>query len=329
MNLTSIRSSLEDRQLAIYFLAIAMAGATAWARSDTDGLSTAIEPLLAVMLFVTFLQVPLIELGRALSNLRFLAALLLTNFLVVPVFVAVLLPWLPSDPMVRIGILLVLLTPCIDYVVTFAHLGKADAKSLLASTPLLLGLQMLLLPLYLRVFMGDAAEGLVQWRPFLHAFIWLIAAPLALAAICQAWGTRTRAGARVVEGLGILPVPATAVVLYAVIAAVAPQLGSALSAVKQVVPIYVIYAVIAPLLGWIVARASDLSPEQGRSVAFSAGTRNSLVVLPLGLAIPGALPLIPAVIVTQTVVELISELIYIRVLPRFGASVSRPRSPYS
>jgi ACR3 family arsenite efflux pump ArsB len=53
-------------------------------------------------------------------------------------------------------------------------------------------------------------------------------------------------------------------------------------------------------------------------VAFSTATRNSLVVLPLGLAIPGAVPLLPAVIVAQTLVELLSELMYIRLLPKLG-----------
>src|SRR5690606_17376063 len=32
--------------------------------------------------------------------------------------------FLPPEPLVRLGVLLVLLTPCIDYVVTFAHLGR-------------------------------------------------------------------------------------------------------------------------------------------------------------------------------------------------------------
>lgn len=46
---------------------------------------------------------------------------------------------------------LVLLTPCIDYVVTFSHLGRADARLLLAATPTLLVVQMLLLPAHLVV----------------------------------------------------------------------------------------------------------------------------------------------------------------------------------
>lgn len=319
MPLASLRSVLEIRQVAIYFAAVVLAGLVAWQWPASTAMAPAIDPLLAFMLFVTFLQVPLTELRRAWSNMRFLGALLLANFVAVPVLVAVLLPWMPQDPLLRIGVLLVLLTPCIDYVVTFAHLGKADAKPLLASTPLLLAAQTLLLPVYLGVFMGDAAAGLVQWEPFLHAFIWLIAVPLSLAAVCQAWATRSTAGERAVEWLGLLPVPATAAVLFVVVASVAPQLGLALDAVRQVAPIYVAFAVVAPILGLGAARLCRLPSDQGRAVAFSAATRNSLVVLPLGLAIPGALPWVPAVIVTQTLVELVSELVYVKVAPRLGA----------
>ncbi len=323
MSSVSLRTLLETRQVVIYFTAVALAGALAWRWPASTALAPAIDPLLALMLFVTFLQVPLTELRRAGADLRFLGALLLANFVAVPVLVALLLPWMPADPLLRIGVLLVLLTPCIDYVVTFAHLGRADARALLAATPVLLAAQMLLLPATLGLFMGDAAAGLVRWQPFLHAFVWLIAAPLLLAAACQAWAARSAAGERVVGWLGLLPVPATAAVLFVVVAAVAPQLGLALGAVRQVAWLYAVFAVTAPLLGWGAARLWRLPLEQRRAVAFSSATRNSLVVLPLGLAIPGAVPWVPAVIVTQTLVELVSELVYVKVLAGVGAGRGR------
>lgn len=318
MKSATLRSLLEAHQAAIYFAAVAAAAAMAWQVPGTQALTPAIDPLLAFMLFVTFLQVPLTELRRTWSNLRFLGALLTANFVVVPLFVAVLLPWLPADPLLRTGALLVLLTPCIDYVVTFAHLGRADARALLACTPALLAAQMVLLPLFLGMFLGGAAAGLVRWEPFLHAFLWLIAVPLALAAACRAWGARPGMGVRTVAVLGVLPVPATAAVLFVVVAAIMPRLEAAQGAALAVVPVYVAYGIAAPLLGWLVARAWRLPVEQGRAVAFSSATRNSLVMLPLGLAVPGAVPWIPAAIVAQTMVELIGELIYIKLLPRLG-----------
>lgn len=84
-------------------------------------------------------------------------------------------------------------------------------------------------------------------------------------------------------------------------------------------PIYLAYAVVAPMLGWMVARASGLDAGGTRAVAFSAATRNSLVILPLAFAVPGGVPLVPAVVVTQTVIELASELVYVRWIPRLSA----------
>lgn len=63
-----------------------------------------------------------------------------------------------------------------------------------------------------------------------------------------------------------------------------------------------------------MARMFGLEAVAGRAVAFSSSTRNSLVVLPLALSVPGAIPILPAVIVTQTLVELLSELVYVRLI---------------
>lgn len=316
----ALRDRLEHRQIIIYFAAVVVAAAVALLVPGTEALEGAINPALALMLFVTFLQVPLADLGRAFTRIRFLGALLTTNFLIVPLLVALLVQFLPADPMVRLGVLLVLLTPCIDYVVTFSHIGRADARLLLAATPMLLIAQMLLLPAYLHVFLGDAAAELVHLGPFVHAFVWLIAIPLVLAALVQLWAARSGAGQRVAAGLGLLPVPATALVLFVVVAAMMPQLGAAIEPALRVIPLYVAFAVVAPLIGWTVARLWRLDAPAGRAVAFSAGTRNSLVVLPLALAVPGAIPVLPAIIVTQTMVELVASVIYMRLIPRLGAT---------
>ncbi|WCF13659.1 hypothetical protein N4G58_08505 [Edwardsiella piscicida] len=120
--------------------------------------------------------------------------LFLTQFLLMPALVALLLPFLPPDPLLRLGVLLVLLSPCIDYVVTFAQLGRADARLLLAATPLLLLVQALLLPLYLHLFLGELAADVVRPAPFIAAFIGLIVLPLGLAALTQRVCRRRRYG---------------------------------------------------------------------------------------------------------------------------------------
>lgn len=323
----SLREALDRHQVLIYFAAVIGAAAAATLAPSLRALESAISPALALMLFATFLQVPLDRLGKAFAQTRFLAALLTANFVVVPILVAGLFQFLPSEPLLRLGALLVLLTPCIDYVVTFSHLGRADARALLTATPLLLVVQMLLLPVYLALLLGADAAKFVQSGPFLYAFLWLIVVPLVVAAALQVWARRHAAGKRTASALGLLPVPATALVLFIVVASVVPQLGPARDSALKVIPVYVAFAVLAPMLGWLVGRLFRLPPEDGRAVAFSAATRNSLVVLPLALAVPDAIPVLPAVVVTQTLLELVSELVYVRLLPRLGESASQIERP--
>ena len=310
------RERLESLQVPIYWGAVLLAGGCALVLEQTEWLHAWINPALALMLYVTFLQVPLAALARALQHWRFMAALLTTNFVAIPLLVWCLSFALPADEVLRFGVLLVLLAPCIDYVVTFAHMGKADARLLLASTPVLLLVQMLLLPVYLQLMLGEHAASLVQAEPFLQAFVWLIVLPLVLAMATQWWAARTSLGAKISDGLGLLPVPATALVLWVVVTAVVPQMGGASGAVWQVLPVYVAFSVVAPVLAWQVAKAFQLEATAGRAVAFSGSTRNALVVLPLVFAVPGALPVLPAVVVTQTLVELLSELVYIKLLSK-------------
>tara|TARA_R110002110_G_scaffold415612_1_gene651446 strand:- start:285 stop:1292 length:1008 start_codon:yes stop_codon:yes gene_type:complete len=320
VQLNILRETLENHQVGICFVAVVLGVIAALTLSGTTALEAGINSALAFMLFVAFLQVPLVELRLAFSRFRFLAVLLLTNFVVIPGLVGILVQFLPPDPLVRLGVLLVLLTPCIDYVVTFSHLGRADARLLLAATPALLIVQMLLLPVYLGLFLGPEAGSLVQVEPFVRAFVWLIVVPLAVAIFVQLWANRRDCGARALSVLGLLPVPATALVLFVVVAAVVPLLGLVFDDTFRVVPIYVAFAVVAPLVGWGVSRLFRLDAPAGRAVAFSAATRNSLVVLPLAFAVPGAVPLLPAIIVTQTLIELVSELIYVRLAPKFGSN---------
>src|SRR5690348_18109876 len=109
---------------------------------------------------------------------RFLSAALVVNFLVVPLVVAAMSTFLPADQAVRAGVLMVLLCPCVDYVIVFSGLAGASNRRLLAATPLVLLVQMLLLPLFLYLFLGSDLGSVVAVVPFLRAFAFLIVIPL-------------------------------------------------------------------------------------------------------------------------------------------------------
>lgn len=313
-----LRSALDARQVTIYFLAIIGGSAFGLTTPAASSFERVINPALALMLFATFLQVPLAEIAAAFRNVRFIAALVAANFVAMPAISAGLIQLLPEDPMLRLGVLFVLLTPCIDYVITFTHLGRGNARALLAMTPMLLVLQMLLLPAYLNFMLGSEVSNIVAAGPFLHAFIWLIAVPLVLAAVVQALMRRNEKLAKAGRVLDLLPVPATAFVLFVVLASVMPQVGLAQRAALHAAPIYIVFALIAPLIGKLAAGLMRLDAISARAVSFSASYRNSLVILPLAFAVPGGVPLLPAVILTQTIVELCFLPVYVRWIPRLS-----------
>ncbi|MBD0023706.1 arsenic resistance protein [Gordonia pseudamarae] len=317
-----IVDTMDRHQVPIYIVAIIVGALAGLAVPDTTGsLSSVMNPALAALLFVTFLQVPIASLAEAARDTRFLSALLVVNFVVVPLLVAALLPLLPGDDAVRIGVLLVLLCPCVDYVVVFTGLAGGDAARLVAATPLLLLAQMALLPLYLRLFMDDAIGDILDVRPFVEAFVVIIVVPLLLAWLTQ-WLVRADLRRPTPRGLRRLPdtaaatmVPLMVLVLVVVTASQVPHIDGRAGDVARVVPVYIAFLAAMIVLGAALARLWRLPPPRARAVAFSAATRNSLVVMPLALALPDGMEIAAAVIVAQTLVEVVGMAICVRAVP--------------
>lgn len=296
----------------MYLGAIAAGAAVGWWLPGAGpGFAHLISPVLGALLYVTFLQVPAKDLVRSLRDGRFLSAALLVNFVVVPLVVAAMFTFLPADQAVRMGVLLVLLNPCVDYVIVFSGLAGASSHRLLAATPLLLIAQMLLLPLYLLLFLGPDLADVVEIGPFIRAFLFLIVIPLALA-----WATQTWAPAQVTRKLTAIVIPLMAATLFVVVASQVPKISHDLSDVLGVVPFYVLFLLVMAFAGLGVARLFRLDVPAGRAVIFTGATRNSLVVLPLALALPDRLSLAAAIVVTQTLVEVLGMVAYVRLVPR-------------
>lgn len=307
---------LERHQVAVYLGAIAAGVGVGLAAPGAGArLELAINPVLGALLYATFLQVPAAELFGSLRAGRFLAAVLAINFLVVPLVVAAMFGFLPADQAIRLGVLLVLLTPCVDYVIVFSGLAGASSQRLLAATPLLLLAQLLLLPVFLFLFLGQGLAEVVEVGPFVEAFLVLIVIPLTLAWATQGWAKRQRAGAAVAATVSAAIVVLMAATLLVVVASQVPRLGENVTGVLTLVPFYVLFLVVMAVAGLAVSRLFRLDRPDARAVVFSGATRNSLVVLPLALALPDALAVAAVVVVAQTLVEVVGMVIYVRVVP--------------
>jgi ACR3 family arsenite efflux pump ArsB len=180
-----------------------------------------------------------------------------------------------------------------------------------------------LLPLYLWLFVGSEFVAAVELEPFVEAFVLLIALPLAAGALTQYLAGRgARVARAVAQGAAAAMVPLMVATLALVVASQISAVSERLGALVQVVPVYVAFVMVMVPVGMAAGRLAGLDVPGRRAIAFSGATRNSLVVLPLVLALPATFDLAALVVVTQTLVELVAMVVLVRLVPRLIPEVT-------
>lgn len=318
------RQQLERHQVWIYLGAIlAGLGVGSIAQAFATSFEAVLWPVLGLLLYATFTQVPLNHLPEAFRDRRYIGAILVGNFVLIPLVVWGLLVFLPDDPAIRLGVLLVLLVPCTDWYITFTHLSGGDTRRAIAATPVNLLVQIGLLPAYLWMFMGNAFLELLAADRIGLVFVTLIVLPLLAAWLTERWAERSRQGPGLVERLGWLPVPLLGVVVFLIAASQIQAVFGALPVMGHVLGVFVAFLVIAALIGAFAGKLLDLPAPSANALIFSLGTRNSFVVLPLALALAPQWQTATVVIVFQSLVELFGMVAYLWLVPRFLAPANR------
>jgi arsenite transporter len=310
------RQALEKYQVLVYLAAIGCGLTIGILIPDRTGIvESLLWPILALLLYATFTQVPLVHLRQATADIRFATAAVIGNFLLIPALVWGMMNLLPSDPALRLGILLVLLVPCTDWFITFTHLGGGDAKHAITFAPISLILQIVLLPLYLWLFLGEAFAVTVARQEMIAAFAGLIVLPLLAAFATEKWVEKAPRRSQILERLVWLPVPLLGVVVFIIAATQVNLVTASPGILGQLLVVFVGFLVVAALMARLLASLFRLPMTQGRILAFSLGTRNSFVVLPLALALPPSYDLAVVAIVFQSLVELIGMVAYLWCVP--------------
>ncbi|RKQ36514.1 bile acid:sodium symporter [Kocuria tytonis] len=308
---------LQRFQVHLYLAAIALGAAAGWLVPPLgEAVEPAVTPVLALLLYATFLGIPLRRLGRAFRAPRFLAGVLLLNFVAVPLVVLALVHGTGLQGPLLTGALLVLLAPCVDYVIVFTGLAGGAADRLLATTPFLMLAQILALPVLLRWFPQADAAGALPWSRFTGALVLVVLAPLLAAAVTQ-WATsRGPLGRAWERRVAAAMVPLMMLTLGTVVASQTARIGSRVAELLPLVPLYLGFAAVMTVLGWAAGLVVGLGGRERRAVLFTGVTRNSLVVLPLALAVPGTSGAEPLAVVTQTLVELLVMVVLVWLVPR-------------
>jgi ACR3 family arsenite efflux pump ArsB len=320
------RITLERRQVWVYLAAIALGLGAGSAWPDlAPSLEALLWPTLMLLLYATFVQVPLLHMREAFGDRRFVAAVLIGNFVLLPLVAWVLVLWLPDDPVLVVGVLLVLLVPCTDWFITFTQLGGGNVPRAIAVTPLNLLLQLLLLPAWLWLIAG--ADDLPRLAAAdMAPALAVVIVPLVLAALTERWIEARPKREAFRERLAWWPVPLLAIVVFQIAAAQVSEVLAATQLFSTVVPVFAVFLLAAAGLAKLLARWMSLPADQGRTLAFSLGTRNSFVVLPFALSLPAGWELATVVIVVQSLVELLGMVLFLWWVPRhlFSSAMTHP-----
>lgn len=310
------RLTLERRQVWIYLSAIigGLLVGSVW-----PGIAPYFEmllwPVLVCLLYVTFVQVPLLHLREAFRDHRFVVAMLVGNFIALPLLAWALIQWLPADAAIRLGVLLVLLMPCTDWFITFSQLGGGNVPGAIAITPLNLLLQLLLLPVYLWLMLGTHLAIMLSLTEIWPALL-VVIVPLIAAVVSERWIEAQPVHVKLRERLVWWPVPLLALVFFLIAGAQVNAVSEALGLFPVIVPLFVAFLLLAALIAKGLARWMVLPTDQGRTLAFSLGTRNSFVVLPLALLLPVGWEIAAVVVIVQSLVELFGMAFYLWWVPR-------------
>lgn len=188
---------VERHQVALYLgsmaVGVACAGLGGWSQISEQLVPYA----LGALLWTNFTLMPLAGMNVG-QHKMLVRRVVLAATLGTPILVALLVPlFIPEGGPVALAAAIVLLAPCVDYVVVFTCIAGGEYRGLLAATPYLLSAQILSIPIWTSVYsyigiidirVGEEifplpAESYLSLAPLI--------VPLAAAYLAQRWSARS------------------------------------------------------------------------------------------------------------------------------------------
>ncbi len=266
-----------------------------------------ILPALTLLLTGAFLQVPLRDFHKALGYGRVVIASLLINFVWTPA-----LAWglgalfLGGQPEVWVGFLMLMVTPCTDWYLVFTGLSKGNLPLSTALLPLNLGLQLVLLPVYLFTLAGAVVP--VPWSVLLESVTLVLVVPLGVAQAGRYLAERFTSPGWL-QNLALPWVQRAQMPLLALaIGAVFASRGGALwhnpyLVLTLLLPVGLFYAANLAL-AWVVSRGLKSTYANFVSLSYTTLARNSPIALAIAVVAFPEAPLIALALVIGPLIEL-------------------------
>lgn len=169
--------------ILIFAIVIGLITSNIYILSNNTG--NLINLFLCIMLYGLFLEVPLKNLKKSFTNIKFTSTTLIINFIWTPLFGYFLGNlFLNGNIDIFIGFFMLILTPCTDWYLVFTKMAKGDLNLSLSLLPINLILQIILLPIYLILFFSS--NNSMNYIDLGYSLLIVIVIPFILAQITKA-----------------------------------------------------------------------------------------------------------------------------------------------
>jgi len=304
----------------------AIAGGT-FEPTIANAISLGVPIGLFAMMYPAMTNVRLTEVGQAFRSPRQLGTVLFFNFALAPFFMLLLANVFVADPELRTGLILYGLAPCIAMVIIFTYLAKGNVPMALVFVALNSVAQMLLIPVYARLLIGDVSFDVwvVAESVILYLGLPLVAGVLTRQAVVRRGGEaameRLKPGLNALSILGLL---FTLIVMFALkgdLILQRPQI-----VVEMAVPMAIFFFTIFTVVYLIGARLG-FSYEDAVAVAFNSTGRDFEIAI--AIAITAFSPTVALATVVGPLIEVPVMLTLVwaamRLRPRlFGGTTAEP-----
>ncbi|MEU6697707.1 arsenic resistance protein [Pseudonocardia sp. NPDC046786] len=277
-------------------------------------------PALLVMVTAVFVQMDAGHVGEVRRAGSVVAVSLLLNFVVTPLLAWALGAGLLGDqPDLRIGLLLLLVTPCTDWYLIFTAMARGHTGIAAALLPVNLVLQLALLPVYVLLLGGQAA--MVEAGTLAESVLLVLVVPLLVATGLRVLATRRRGAAwrdrTVVAPASRLVLPMLYLAVLAMFAWQARTVVAHAGDLLALLAPLAVFFVLLPLLATGAARLLRLPADQRVTLTMVTTARNSPIALAVAVAAFPDRPLIAVALVVGPLLELpvlalIAQLVRVR-----------------
>ena len=263
-----------------------------------------IVPLLIMMLYITFLQIPFEEIKKAFKNIKFTYTSVLINFVWTPLFAWLLsLLFLGDNAALSIGFIMLMVTPCTDWYLIFTGIAKGNVALSTAILPLNLILQVILLPIYLLIFGGST--GIIELSFLVESIFVVLFIPFVLAFLTKILlRNKKQLGENLLDKLSIFPILFLSFAIVAMFASQGQLLLKNLEVMWQMTIPILLFFIINFIVSQKVGQWMKIPTADTTSLSLTTLARNSPIALAIAMTAFPDQPLIALALVIGPLLEL-------------------------